>query len=56
MFSYRIDDLNREWERRVLEEKSSVEQLQACKLEVNFFLPFSLNVQTSRPTEILWLA
>ncbi|KAI2663332.1 Pericentrin [Labeo rohita] len=27
------DDLNREWERRVLEEKSSVEQLQACKLE-----------------------
>ncbi|XP_043097699.1 pericentrin isoform X2 [Puntigrus tetrazona] len=28
-----IDNLNREWERRVLEEKSSVEQLQACKLE-----------------------
>ncbi|XP_042613812.1 A-kinase anchor protein 9-like isoform X2 [Cyprinus carpio] len=28
-----IDNLNREWEKRVLEEKSSVEQLQACKLE-----------------------
>ncbi|XP_051752168.1 pericentrin [Ctenopharyngodon idella] len=28
-----IDNLSQEWERRVLEEKSSVEQLQACKLE-----------------------
>uniref|UniRef100_A0A672NN85 Pericentrin-like n=1 Tax=Sinocyclocheilus grahami TaxID=75366 RepID=A0A672NN85_SINGR len=28
-----IDNLNREWEKRVLEEKSLVEQLQACKLE-----------------------
>ncbi|XP_059416733.1 pericentrin-like [Carassius carassius] len=28
-----IDDLNREWEKRVLEEKSTVEQLQALKLE-----------------------
>ncbi|XP_048056654.1 pericentrin isoform X5 [Megalobrama amblycephala] len=28
-----MDNLSQEWERRVLEEKSSVEQLQACKLE-----------------------
>ncbi|ROL41764.1 Pericentrin [Anabarilius grahami] len=28
-----IDNLSQEWERRVLEEKSSVEQSQACKLE-----------------------
>jgi len=34
---YCIDTLNQEWERRVLEEKSSVEQLQGCKLEVKFF-------------------
>ncbi|KAK2888943.1 hypothetical protein Q8A67_014318 [Cirrhinus molitorella] len=28
-----IDNLNREWERRVLEEKNSVEEMQACKQE-----------------------
>uniref|UniRef100_A0A673GK30 Pericentrin-like n=1 Tax=Sinocyclocheilus rhinocerous TaxID=307959 RepID=A0A673GK30_9TELE len=28
-----IDNLNQEWERRALKQKSSVEQLQACKLE-----------------------
>ncbi|KTF88214.1 hypothetical protein cypCar_00010608 [Cyprinus carpio] len=28
-----IDNLNQDWERRALEQKSSVEQLQACKLE-----------------------
>ncbi|XP_052414451.1 pericentrin isoform X6 [Carassius gibelio] len=28
-----IDNLNQDWERRALEQKSSVEQVQACKLE-----------------------
>ncbi|XP_059427488.1 pericentrin isoform X2 [Carassius carassius] len=28
-----IDDLNQDWERRALEQKSSMEQVQACKLE-----------------------
>lgn len=38
MFFHHIDHLNQEWERRVLEEKCLVEQLQACNLEVNFFI------------------
>ncbi|KAG1942369.1 pericentrin [Pimephales promelas] len=33
LYQQEIDTLNQEWERRVLEEKSSVEQLQGCKLE-----------------------
>ncbi|KAK7154978.1 hypothetical protein R3I93_009814 [Phoxinus phoxinus] len=33
LYQQEIDNLNHEWERRVLEEKSSVEQLQGCKLE-----------------------
>ncbi|XP_056122998.1 pericentrin isoform X2 [Rhinichthys klamathensis goyatoka] len=33
LYQQEIDNLNQEWERRVLEEKSSVEQLQGCKLE-----------------------
>ncbi len=38
IFFHHIDNLNQEWKMRVLEEKSSVEQLQACKLEVNILL------------------
>ncbi|CAM4621314.1 unnamed protein product [Leuciscus chuanchicus] len=33
LYQQEIDNLNQEWERRVLKEKSSVEQLQGCKLE-----------------------
>ncbi len=42
MFFHHIDNLNQEWERRVLEEKCSVEQLQACHLEVNFLYLFKV--------------
>ncbi|XP_077055534.1 pericentrin isoform X6 [Siphateles boraxobius] len=33
LYQQEIDNLNQEWERRVLEEKSFMEQLQGCKLE-----------------------
>ncbi len=42
MFFHHIDNLNQEWERRVLEEKCSVEQLQACHLEVKIFYLFKV--------------